>query len=75
MAFVSWDQTISDLKDALADMVSGGSPMTSEYTIGGKKHVIRSAEDIETLLDMCYRMKARESSTIRKSFGRYRRFQ
>ena len=75
MAFVSWDAVISDLKDKLADYIAG-NPMTQEYRIGGRTHILRSADDIEGLLRMAYRMKAFEDgSSVRTSHGRPRRFQ
>jgi hypothetical protein len=74
MAFTSWDAIISDLKDKLADFAAG-NPLTQEYRIGTRTHVIRSADDIERLLMFCIKMKGIESPARRTSYGRPRRFQ
>lgn len=76
MAFVSWDQTISDLKDAYADWVSG-APMTKEYTIGGRSMSFSTAQEFSDHLAFCRAQKNAESSGDRTqmvSYGRYRRF-
>ena len=76
MAFTSWSAMISDLKDALADYISG-APMTAEYRIGGRTMVFRSAEEIEGLLDLCRRQESLDSAgdpSKMVSYGRHRRY-
>ena len=76
MAFTSWSAMISDLKDALADYISG-APITKEYRIAGRQMVFRDAGEIEGLLDLCRRQEALDSAgdpSKMVSYGRHRRF-
>lgn len=75
MAFTSWADMRTDLKDALSDYVAG-APITKEYWISGRKHVFRDVKEIEEMISMTYRMEALENSGTPEnmtSYGRYER--
>lgn len=74
MAFISWENLRESLKDALADYVSSGSPITKEYSIGGRKHVIRDVKELKDLIKLTYEMEDLENSgSYTVSYGRFKR--
>lgn len=76
MAFTSWADIRSDAQNALADYIAG-SPITKEYEINGKRHVYRSIEELEKLIELTYKMENLENAGTtsgRVSYGRHRRF-
>jgi len=75
MAFTTWSDMRTQLKNALAGY-AGGAPMTKEYWISGRKHVFRDVKEIEELIKMTCRMEELENSGNQEnmtSYGRYER--
>lgn len=75
MAFTSWADMRTDLKNALADYVAG-APIHKEYQIAGRRAVFRDVEEIKKLISMTYEMEALENSGNPEnmtSYGRYER--
>ena len=76
MAFTTWSALRTAIKDAIADYVAG-SPVTGEYSIGGRTLRYRSIEDLKNLLKLTYEMEDLETAghpSTRVSYGRHRRF-
>lgn len=75
MAFTSWADMRTDLKNALADYAAG-APMHKEYHIAGRRTVFRDTKEIEEMISMTYRMEATENAGSPEnmtSYGRYER--
>lgn len=75
MAFTTWAALRTSLLDALAALAAG-SPYTEEYTIGSRKHTIKSSDDILKLIELTYKMETVENAGQNVvSYGSHRRFQ
>lgn len=75
MAFTTWAALRTSLLDALAALAAG-NPYTEEYTIGSRKHTIRSSDDIMKLIRLTYEMESTENAGQNVvSYGSPRRYQ
>ncbi len=77
MAFTTWSALRDDLKDALSDLAAG-NPFTDEYTIGSRKHKVKTAEDIKALYKLTYDLEELETAGQVGnivSYGSYKRYQ
>jgi hypothetical protein len=77
MAFTTWSALRTAIKDAIADYIANGGPVTGAYSINGRSLTYRSIDDLEKLLKLTYTMEAIDSAgdqSTRVSYGRYRRF-
>ena len=75
MAFTTWDDMITAIKDALMDYVAG-APCIGEYNINGRKIIYRSAEDLKNLLKFAIEMNNLDSQGDQStcvSYGVFRR--
>lgn len=77
MAFSTWEELRTAIKDAIATSVAG-SPCTGEYEIKGRRLVYRSYDELVKLFKTTFDMEALESasmdSSVRVSYGRPRSF-
>lgn len=76
MAWTSWTQFRSDLKDAL-DRFASGAPEVEAWGVNGKRMQYRSVEQIYNALEMSYKLEALENKGTPQecvSYGRYSRY-
>lgn len=76
MAFTSWSDLRTAIKDAIANQISG-APCVGEYWIKQRRLTYRTYDELIGLLEKTYQLEALETAgtvSTRKSFGRYRRF-
>lgn len=76
MAFTTWAALRTAIKDAIADHVAG-TPCTGEYTIGSRRLVYRSYDELVKLLKDTYVLESIENEGSPEnhiSYVRPRRF-
>ena len=76
MAFSTWTDLRTAIKDAIADHVAG-TPCTGEYSIGTRRLRYRTFDELCGLIEKTYKLEAMENTGCREtrtSFGRHRRF-
>lgn len=76
MAFTSWSDLRTAIKDAIADHIAG-TPCTGEYAIGNRRLRYRTYAELINLLEKTYELEALENAgnpSTMVSYGRHRRF-
>ena len=74
MAFTSWDDLISDLKDALEEHITSGIALIGEAQFGDNVIKYNSMDDVMRIIKQAQAMKALEEGgnpLTRRSYGRY----
>jgi len=76
MAFTSWSDLRTAIKNALTDHVAG-APCVGGYSIGSRHLQYRNFDELCGLLEKTYKLEALENGmdpSNRVSYGRHRRF-
>jgi len=78
MAFTSWDDEITKVKNRLSELTEDLSTMlTKGYSTGEVSAQKRAIKELQDYLEFCQEQKAKDSSgepSAMVSYGRHRRF-